>query len=88
MLSGSSNKVDELIARIKSKIERTIPLEVEGLLIDFRRGKEGENFIIAMIVTFTENYPKTRGKLSFQESQFEIPIFKDIDSEGSAGAAS
>lgn len=88
LLSGSSNKVDELIARIKNKIERTISLEFEGVLIDFRRGKEEENFIIAMIVMFTENYPKTRGKLSFQESQFEIPIFKDIDSEGSAGAAS
>ncbi|WP_260291951.1 hypothetical protein [Sedimenticola hydrogenitrophicus] len=77
------------IVRIRKKIEYYIALEVEGIRLNFRRGKEEGNYVIAMNAIFTENYPKTRGKLELSETSVDLSIFKDIysEDEGSAGAA-
>ena len=85
---GSSDQVDKLISIIKTKIETTIPLNIEGIVLDFNRGPHGEDQIIVMTVTFTNKYPGTRGKLVFTDDSLNENLFKKgfgYDDEGSTG---
>ncbi len=67
LLAKQVTKVDEIIQRIRSKLNEEIALEIEGVNLEFGKAKEFGVSVVYLVAEFQNTYAGTRSELTFKD---------------------